>query len=191
MKNFVLTVVFTAIILSLNSCVSFSRKMIQDDLLELKDENVQMINGQYGYKGYEHIRNGNVKSDKTRNVGEMLDVKSEAVKNVDKLIIKSMPLAKSKMYEIQFMLLKEDTLKYTFTYKARLKNGLFLLKNFTSHCDEIPYLFGGCRIFQSRIGLTKDHNLLIQDYYDNSGAFLFFFWAGYTINYAEKYKRIH
>ncbi|WP_262885739.1 hypothetical protein [Chryseobacterium sp. c4a] len=35
MKNLVL-IVFTAIGLSLNSCVSFSRKMIQDDLLELR-----------------------------------------------------------------------------------------------------------------------------------------------------------
>ncbi|WP_228464009.1 MULTISPECIES: hypothetical protein [Chryseobacterium] len=191
MKNLVLAAVFTAMVLSLNSCVSFSRKMIRDDLSEMRIENVQMINGQYEYKGYEHVRDGNVKSDKTGNVAEMLEVKSEAVKNVDKLIIKSMPLAKSKTYEIQFMLLKEDTLKYTFTYKAQLKNGLLLLNNFTSHCDEIPYLFGGCQIFQSRIGLTQNHNLLIQDYYDNSGAFLLFFWAGYTINYVEKYKRIN
>jgi len=31
---------------------------------------------------------------------------------------------------------------------------------------------------------------LIQDYYDNSGAFLLIIGAGYTINYAEKYKRL-
>ncbi|MEJ5104571.1 hypothetical protein [Chryseobacterium sp. MYb328] len=191
MRNLVLISVFTGVVLSLSSCVSFNRKMIQDDLSELKKENVQMIDGQYEYKGYEHIRNSNVKSDATGNVGEMLNVKEGGVKNVNKLIIKSMPLAKDKTFEIRFMLLKEDSLIYTFTYKARLKKGLLLLNNFTSQCDEIPYLFGGCQNFQSRIGVTKDHNLLIQDYYDNSGAFLFFFWAGYTINYAEKYRRIN
>lgn len=191
MKNLVLIAVLTAIIGSLNSCVSFSRKMIQDDLSVLKKENIQLIDGQYEYRGYEHIQNGNVKSDKTGDVGEMLRMKGEARKNVDKLIIKSVPLAKSKRFEVRFMFLKEDTLTYTFIYKARLKNGLLLLDNFTSHCDEIPYLFGGCQNFQSRIGVTKERNLLIQDYYDNSGAFLLFFWAGYTINYAEKYQRIN
>lgn len=179
------------IIVSLNSCVSFSRKMIENDLLMLNKENVQMIDGQYEYKGYEHIVNNNTKSDKTGSVGEMLAMKNGEVKDFDKLIIKSVQLAKNKTYEVQFIFFKDSTIGYTFKYKAKLKNGLFLLNNFTSHCDEIPYLFGGCRNFQSRIGLTQDHNLLIQDYYDNSGAFLLFFWSGYTINYAEKYKRIN
>lgn len=191
MKNLLIGAAFTAIALSLNSCVSFSRKMIKDDLSEMRIENVQMIDGQYEYKGYEHIRNGNVKSDQTGNVGEMLGIKGKAVKEVDKLIIKSTPLAKNKTYEIQFMFLKEDSLTYTFTYKARLRNGLLLLNNFNSHCNGIPYLLGGCENFQSRIGLTKDHHLLIQDYYDNNGALLLFFWSGYTINYAEKYQRIN
>lgn len=191
MKNLVLEAVLTAILLSLNSCVSFSRKMIKDDLSELNKENVHMIDGQYEFKGYEHILNSNTKSDKTEDVGQMLALKSGAVKDFDKLMIKSIPLAKNKTYEVQFMFLKDNTVGYTFRYKARLKNGLLLLNNFTSHCDEIPYLFGGCRNFQSRIGLTQDHNLLIQDYYDNNGAFLLFFWSGYTINYAEKYNRIN
>ncbi|AZB11838.1 hypothetical protein EG344_16175 [Chryseobacterium sp. G0162] len=165
--------------------------MIQDDLLELNKENVQMIDGQYEYKGYEHIGNNNTKSDKTESVGEMLAMKNGEVMDFNKLIIKSVPLAKNKTYEVQLLFLKDNTIGYTFKYKARLKNGLFLLDNFTSDCDEIPYLFGGCRNFRSRIGLTQDYNLLIQDYYDNSGAFLLFFWSGYTINYAEKYKRIN
>ncbi len=191
MKNLVLIAVFTAIVLSLNSCVSFSRKIIQDDLSEMKIENVQIIDGQYEFKGYEHIVNNNTKSDKTGNVGEMLDVKGNAGKEVDKLIIKSTPLAKSKAFEMKFMFLRKDSLTYTFTYKATLKNGLLLLNNFISHCDGIPYLIGGCLNFQSIMGLTKDRNLLIQDYYDNNGGFLLFFWSGYTINYAEKFKRIN
>lgn len=191
MKNLVLGTVFTVILLSLSSCVSFGRRMVEDDFSKLKKENVQIIEGQYEYKGYEHIVNNNTKSDRIGNVGEMLAMKNGEVKDFDKLIIKSVPLAESKMYEIEFMFLKGDELNYNSKYQAKLKNGFLLLQNYNSQCHGVPYLLGGCVISQSRIGLTKDHHLLVQNYKDNSGAFLLFFWAGYTINYVEKYRRIN
>ncbi|WP_347216145.1 hypothetical protein [Chryseobacterium sp.] len=191
MKNLVLITVFIAIIWSLNSCVSFSRKMIGDDLSKLEKENIQMIDGEYEFKGYEHIRHNNIKSDTAGNAGKMLDVKNVLANDCDRLIIKSVPLAKDKTYEVQFIFLKGKQLQYTFKYQAQVKKGFLLLNNYVSQCHGIPYLLGGCQSSQSRMGLTKDHHLLIQNYDDNSGALLLFFWAGYTINYAEKYKRIH
>lgn len=191
MKNLVLGAVFTAIVVSLNSCVSFSRKMIKDDLSALKKENVQMIDGQYEYNGYEYIGHDNSKSGTEGNIGRMLAVKNTLVNDCDELIIKSVPLVQGKTYELEFMFLKGEELRYTFKYHAQLKKGLLILNNHVSKCHGIPYLLGGCEISQSRIGLTKDHHLLIQNYKDNSGAFLLFFWAGYTINYAEKYQRIN
>lgn len=191
MKKFALTIVLIIIVFSLSSCVSFGKSMIKDDLLELKKENVHMIDGEYNYNGYEYVRNNNVKSDRAGNVGDILDVKSSLINNCDRVRIKSVPLVKDKMYEIQFAFLKDNEVKCLFKYDAELKKGMLLLKNYISKCHGVPYLLGGCQVSQSRMGLTKNQNLLIQKYKDNSGALLLFFWSGYTINYAEKYKRIN
>lgn len=191
MKKFALIIVSVIMIFSLNSCVSFRKSMIKDDLLEIKTENVHMIDGEYEYNGYEYVRNDNVKSGTAGNVGDILDVQSPLINTCDRLRIQSVPLMKDKMYEIQFIFLKENEVKYLFKYDAELKKGLLLLKNYTSKCHGVPYLLGGCQVSQSRMGLTKNKNLLIQKYKDNSGALLLFFWSGYTINYAEKYKRIN
>lgn len=191
MKKFALTIVLIIIVFSLSSCVSFGKSMIKDDLLELKKENVHMIDGEYEYNGYEYVRNINVKSDRAGNVGDILDVQSSLINNCDRVRIKSVPLVKDKMYEIQFAFLKDNEVKYLFKYDAELKKGILLLKNYISKCHGVPYLLGGCQVSQSRMGLTKNQNLLIQKYKDNSGALLLFFWSGYTINYAEKYKRIN
>lgn len=191
MKKFALTIVLIIIVFSLSSCVSFGKSMIKDDLLELKKENVHMIDGDYDYNGYEYVRNNNVKSDRAGNVGDILDVQSSLINHCDRVRIKSVPLVKDKMYEIQFAFLNDNEVKYLFKYDAELKKGMLLLKNYTSKCHGVPYLLGGCQVSQSRMGLTKNQNLLIQKYKDNSGALLLFFWSGYTINYAEKYKRIN
>lgn len=190
MKNLVLIMVSTIMTFSLSSCVSFRKSMIKDDWLEVKKENVHMIDGEYDYNGYEYVRNDNVKSDTAGSVGDMFVVESLLTNNCDRVRIKSVPLTKDKMYEIQFVFLKDNEVKYLFKYDAELKKGMLLLKNYNSKCHGVPYLLGGCQVSQSRMGLTRDKNLLIQNYKDNSGALLLFFWSGYTINYAEKYKRI-
>ncbi|RMZ60185.1 hypothetical protein D1632_06375 [Chryseobacterium nematophagum] len=164
--------------------------MIADDLSAITKERVRAIDGEYEFNGYEHIHAGNKKSMETRGFGEMLDIKNPKIKDCDKVIIQSKALDKRKTYELEFKLMKNDSLKYSFKHRGTLKNGLIVLNNYTSRCHGIPFLLGGCQSFQSRIGLTRQKNLLIQDYYDNSGAALFILWAGYTINYAEKYQKI-
>jgi len=187
MKKYVIT---SILILILNSCTTFSRRMIKDDLSVITKDNVSEIDGEYEFNGYEHVNAGNKKSQETRNFAGMIAVKNSKVADCDKVVIKSMALDKRKTYELEFRLLKNDSLKYSFKYHGVLKNGLIVVNNYTSKCHGIPFLFGGCESFQSRIGLTRHKNLLIQDYYDNSGAALFVMWAGYTINYAEKYQKI-
>jgi hypothetical protein len=182
--------IFSILVLILNSCATFSRKMIKDDLSVITKENVSVIDGEYDFKGYEHINSAGKISEQTRDFAGMIDLKNSKIADCDKVVIKSKPLEKRKTYELDFKLLKNDSVKYSFTYNGTLKNGLLTLSNYTSKCHGIPFLFGGCRSFQSRIGLTGQKDLLIQDYYDNSGAALFIMWAGYTINYAEKFKRI-
>jgi len=165
--------------------------MIKDDLTVVKKDNVNLIEGKYSSEGYEHIDSNRNKSEKIEGFSKMLSqkskVKSEEIDNVE---IKLKSLAKNKTYQLEFRLIKNDSVRYVFKHNAKLKNGLLLLENYTSECHGIPYLLGGCQNFRSRMGLTKDNHLLIQDYYENSGAALFIMWAGYSINYAEKYKRI-
>ncbi|WP_326984893.1 hypothetical protein VUJ46_10300 [Chryseobacterium sp. MYb264] len=183
-------VIFSIFVLILNSCATFNRKMIKDDLSIITKEGVSLIDGQYDFKGYEHINSAGQKSEKMSDFARMMDLKNSKIVDCDKIVIKSKALGKKKKYELEFKLLKNDSVKYSFTYNGTLKNGLLTVNNYTSKCHGIPFLLGGCRSFQSRIGLTDQKNLLIQDYYDNSGAALFIMWVGYTINYAEKYKRI-
>ncbi|WP_346986393.1 hypothetical protein [Chryseobacterium sp. POE27] len=182
--------IFSILISILNSCATFSRKMIKDDLSVITKENVSVIDGEYDFKGYEHINSAGKISEQTRDFAGMMDLTNTKIADYDKVVIKSKALDKKKKYKLEFKLLKNDSVKYSFTYNGTLKNGLFMLSNYTSKCHGIPFLLGGCRSFQSRIGLTGQKDLLIQDYYDNSGAALFIMWAGYTINYAEKFKRI-
>ncbi len=189
MKNFMLVSLILCMICY--SCASFDRKMIKDDLNVVTKNDAQLIEGKYEFNGYEHVGSDRKKTEKIKGFARMLDLNNKAKLNeCDKVEISLKPLNKNKHYELQFTLSEKDSARYVFKYNAKLKNGLFLLKNYTSKCHGIPYLFGGCLSFQSRIGLTKDKNLLVQDYYDNSGAALFIMWAGYSINYAEKYKRI-
>lgn len=187
MKKYVISLLLVSI---LKSCASFSRKMIKDDLSVITKTNVSVIDGAYEFKGYEHINAGNEKSTNSTDFAKMLDIRYSGILDCDKVVIQSKALDKRKKYSIHFKLLKNDSLKYAFAYDGRLKNGILVLDNYTSGCHGIPFLFGGCRSFQSRIGLTAENNLMVQDYYDNSGALLFVLWAGYTINYAEKFKRI-
>ncbi|MCJ8152315.1 hypothetical protein MKJ01_00900 [Chryseobacterium sp. SSA4.19] len=184
------SVIISVLVLMLTSCVSFERKTIKDDLSIITEQNISMIDGQYEFKGYEHVNAGNKKSLETRDFAGMMALKNTGIADCDKVIIQSTSLKKKRTYEFDFKLSKNDSVKYAFKYQGKLKNGLVTLSNYTSKCHGIPFLFGGCQSFQSRIGLTDQKNLLIQDYYDNSGAALLIMWAGYTINYAEKFKRI-
>ncbi|MDH6250730.1 hypothetical protein M2347_000457 [Chryseobacterium sp. H1D6B] len=188
MKNNV--TVFLILLISLTSCAAFERKMIKDDLQGITEDNVKRIEGKYNAGGYQHINSARTKSDETQGIANMLSLSNTVTDKSNEIKIGLTPLGKKKSYELQFKLLRNDSLEYSFKYKAKLKNGLLLLDNYSSQCRGLPYVFGGCCSFQSRIGLTQDNHLLIQDYYDNSGAVLFIFGAGYTINYAEKYKRI-
>lgn len=187
MKHLILP--FIAILLTLNSCASFSKKMIKDDLFLIKKNDLSSINGKYAVNGYQHINPDKSKNDKVMGFVRMFKIKNSNLADCDILEVRSRKIDK-KQSELEFSLFKNDTLKYQFKYNAHLKKGLLLINNYNSKCTGIPYLLGGCEVFQSRIGLTKDKNLLLQNYFDNSGALLFFFWAGYTINYAEKFQKI-
>lgn len=174
----------------LTSCTSFSNSMVRDDVTFLTQKNIAAIDGLYESKGFEYINSGNIKSSEVMGFAAMLKVNNAVRGHYDKVEVRSKALDKTNTYEITFRLLDNDSVIYAFTYPAHLKNGLLRLGNYTSTCRGVPYLFGGCITFQSRIGLTGQKDLLVQNYHDNSGALLLMMWSCYTGNNVEKYKRI-
>lgn len=101
MKNSVILLLVLCLILG--SCVSFSKKMIKDDLTVITKDNVNLIEGKYYSEGYEHINSSLNKSEKAEGFSKMLNqkgkVKSEEIDEV-KIILK--PLAKNKAYKLEF-----------------------------------------------------------------------------------------
>ena len=172
--------IYFIMIVILSSCSGFSNNMLKNDVSVISKENVSGIDGQYESNIYE-------------GKGEapaVLSIKNLNREGCDRFIIKSVPLDKKDTYELQFKLLKKDTVKYILKYRVYPKNGFLMLDNYSSKCSGIPYLFGSCEKSQSRIGLTKDQNFFIQDYYKSSGGALLFMWTGYTSNSTKKYRRI-
>jgi hypothetical protein len=71
-----------------------------------------------------------------------------------------------------------------YKYDGKLKNGFFYLNNKKVKFNGIPYLFGGSRSEKTRIGLSKNNDLIVQTAIDNTGAFLLIVGSGYSYNIA-------
>ncbi|MGH1519279.1 hypothetical protein [Chryseobacterium sp. JK1] len=167
-------------VLMLNSCISFSGGMIKHDVSVIGKGNAVSIDGNYECKGYDGL-------------GEMttsFTLRNFSRNGYHKFTVKSIPLDNKEAYELQFKFLKGDTLAFSAKHQVRLKNGFFMVDNYKSGCSGIPYLYGSCEKSQSRIGLTKDGNLLIQSYYHSSGGIFLFLWSGHTSHTVEKYRKI-
>lgn len=70
MKNSVILLLVLCLVLG--SCVSFSKRMIKDDLTVIKKSNVNLIEGKYDSEGYEHINSSLNKSEKAEGFSKML-----------------------------------------------------------------------------------------------------------------------
>lgn len=78
----------------------------------------------------------------------------------------------------------------TISIKTVIKrNGFYYLDNTKTTCHGIPYLFGGCQQTKMRLGLSNKGELIVNTATDNSGAFLFFFWAGQQYNTCYFFKK--
>lgn len=186
------TILFTLSLslITLTSCVSFDRKLIKNDLTKISVVHQNSIAGKYKFRGYENSSSLHSKPDQSIGIARMLDLKDSNLEDCDFLEIKSRT-NDNKTFELDFILIKNDSVKHSMKQTATLKNGMLLLKNKSMKCSGIPYFLGGCEISQSRIGLTADNNFFIQNYNENNGSFLFLMWAGYTMNYVEKFQRIY
>lgn len=99
--------------------------------------------------------------------------------------IEVIPVNQAQMF---FAFKKEDITIDSITIGGSLRNGMFYLDNKLFRCHGIPYFLGGCERKKFRLA-TSNNELIAQETYDNSGAFLFFFWAGTSHNFAYSYAR--
>ncbi|WP_312082407.1 hypothetical protein [Epilithonimonas hominis] len=187
-------IILLIIIFSLVSCVSFDKKMYQKDLIEINSENFEIINARYENNPVQRICCENFKEDLSKknsclkdyfiynDKGSLPNCSQENNGNVS--IVKQ-----DKKYYLLLNYLDYENKLQEYKIEGYFSNGFFKLKNYNYIINGIPYIFGGAKITQARIGLDKGKNLLIENFTDNSGAFLLFFWAGNSGSFAMKFNR--
>ncbi|WP_347050078.1 hypothetical protein [Flavobacterium olei] len=189
-----LSVTFLFMIFLFTSCASFSDKMIKNDKTALTKNDLSRLEGTYelfaDVKYYEKGNVAKVDSDDVKqysNLNRFLkDSKTEYnLKEKYSVEIKLVNLNK-----IKFITLKDNVKTDSIELGGKLKKGLFYLDNKYLKRNGVPYLAGGYTNYKTRIGLSKDNNLIVNYAYDNSGALLFFIWAGSSYNSAYQYKRV-
>lgn len=185
-------------------CARFSKKTFRNEFQKLDRKDISGLEGNYSlnprikyvsdkpedldleskitdslihYNAYQFMVTPNLSSKK--------NLYQRKTENVDRLInlkFQNEKLLSIKVYE-KGVVIKDTVLS------GKYKKGMFYLDNKFVKCHGIPFLFGGCQSNKRRIGLSKNRGLLVNEAYDNTGALLFFFWAGNDYNVAYEYPR--
>lgn len=184
---------YLIIIISLSSCASFSGKIIKKDKVKLTETDLKKITGtyellpdiKYDAKGESEF------IDKKASLNNIYSFLSDTKIEFDSLKKYTVRLDLINKNKLKFMVSNEKIIVDSIVMTGKLKNnGLFHLDNKFLKCHGIPYLFGGCINHKTRIGITKDNGLVVNQAVDNSGAFLLFIWSGYSYNSAYHFKKI-
>ena len=122
---------------------------------------------------------------------------SELISTLNRSNDKFADSIRCKSYNIKFANVKtilvqgidtDDNTVSNYTFEGKLKNGFFYLNNKQVEFNGVPYLLGGSRSEKTRIGLSKDNDLIVQTAIDNTGAFLLIIGSGYSYNVATFFK---
>jgi len=92
--------------------------------------------------------------------------------------------------KLNISLFKNNILIKDTIITGKLKKGMFYLNNNIYKIDGIPYLAGGSRSEKRRIGISKNNSLIVNETVDQSGAFLFILWGGYSYEMSFEYERL-
>ena len=189
MKNAILKILFAIILVSMYSCATFERGYKKIDKQKITAQNISLINGTYPIYPVAEI-NDKVKKDTIlQNEKTFRNIYSELTNNNKKLDSEYTFTLNSIDNYVSFSLLKGDTIIESKKIKVKIKrNGFVYLKNTKTGFNGIPYLFGGSNQVRTRLGLSNNGELIVNKAYDATGAFLFFFWAGYAYNTCNFYK---
>lgn len=187
-------IIFLSILLSIISCVGFEKKMYNNDLTFINSNNYEIINGNYENYPFQRLCCRDFKEDL---YNQNACLKDYFVSENDKYLQNC-----SKEKSPQIKIIKEDenfflVLTYInyenknqeYKIEGKFVNGFFKLNNYSFKADGIPYILGGAKITQSRVGLDSNKNLIIQKFTDNEGALFLIFWAGHAGDYALKFRK--
>jgi hypothetical protein len=125
--------------------------------------------------------------------------KTDLIMKLNRLSSHKSDTANCKSYKIKFIsadtLLVQgidfnDSIVTNTKFDGKFEDGFFYLNNKMIEFNGIPYILGGSGSEMTRIGLSKNNDLIVQTAIDHTGAFLFVFGAGYSYNIATFFKQI-
>ncbi|WP_420572201.1 hypothetical protein [Kordia sp.] len=187
-------VIILITLLSFSSCASFSEKIIENKTTPLTQEKLQHIEGTYAMKSYDSYIKLNIdkevqplKEPKNNTISELTNGQSLDEIVLDKVKVDVKIVADDKirfLYRIQDSIIKKDS----FTFKLQ-ENGMLHLENREIDSSGIPHFIGRIEIKKSRIGLSKNNDLLINHVYFKSNVALI---LGYSLknNTSFYFKRL-
>jgi hypothetical protein len=175
--------------LLLISCAAYKNSIVSDEVIKLSADAINFLNMTFSANSYKHtVKKGIYKLEESDLIMTLNRVKSQKSDTTN-----------CKSYKIKFIsadtllvqgLDFKDSIITNTKFDGSLENGFFNLNNKMVEFNGIPYLFGGSGSEMTRIGLSKNNDLIVQTAVDQTGAFLFVFGTGYSYNIATFFKEI-
>lgn len=180
-------------LLTLSSCASY---LYDGNFEKVNSKNYHIFGGNYENAPFIRITDKNQMSDISGNqvacLRDYITLKDEVYLeacDTQKLVHLKIE-KKEKDYFLVMNYENSEGKSLEYWLKGKFSSGFFrLYGSRQSDMRGIPYIFGGVNVSDIKLGLDKDRNLIIERYWDNSGAFLFVFWAGNSGTSAIKFKR--
>ena len=172
------------------SCGVFRDK--QENYQRIDSNNIVKLNGTYSIFASKNLNtensyfsNANEKFYRKYGRGKTDTIKFDIISEANfKILIKNKNEIKLEFFKNN-EIIKTQTLKYKFK-----EDGFLYVKNKNTLIWGIPFLFGGVDVKKVRIALTKNNNLLINNVYDSSGAYLLIFGDAKVWENTNEYQRV-
>jgi len=171
------------------SCGSFKDK--QENFQKINENNVTILNGNYSVfkktksNEYYYFDNLNEKFYRKYGRGERDTI------NFDTISGGILKISILNNRELNLDFIKNDRIVKNQKLKYKFKNDGFLyIKNRNTLIGGIPYIFGGIDVRKVRIALNENNNLLLNDVFNSSGAFLLIFGDAKVWEETNIYKRL-
>lgn len=186
------------ILSSLFGCATFSKKISFKNQIILNKETITNINGSYAIKSnktiwrYENIEPEFTENDTTNRFPLYTTLKANNqygnAANIENYSAK-IEIRTKKIISISLLNKEKIIDSINLNYKIK-KNGYIYLKNKNFKTKWIPGLCGNFELDRTRIGLTKENNLILNHSYFIYGAALFIIGDTKKTSFGTEYKRI-
>ncbi len=175
------------VIVLFSSCASFQQGLVKHISLKSVDELVNepdFIFKQYSYLSYTQ------KEESSTNSVELLGAiyRNMKIELIEKRYY-SLSFRSAKLIQLQAFNLN-DQLLFTYDIAGKFqKNGFFVIDNKYLKCWGVPLIAGGCDHEKTRIGISKQNELIVQNAYDNFGSIALIFGSGRSFNKVLHYQQ--